>query len=73
MPAIKQGEKRNSYIPRCVAYVMKNEGLDQKAAVGKCEGMYDSHIKHKNSKADNTQDWAESLFPEKEEHDLKKE
>lgn len=37
MPEIKKGESRNDY-------VAKHEGLDQKAAVGKCEGMY-SHYK----------------------------
>ena len=44
MPEVKPGESRNSYMGRCVRQVMA-EGLDQKAAVGKCEGMYDSHVK----------------------------
>jgi len=40
MPAVKKGESRNAYVSRCVPYCMKKEGLSQKAAVGKCEGMY---------------------------------
>jgi hypothetical protein len=39
MPAVKKGEKRNDYVSRCIPTVMK-EGKDQKAAVGKCEGMF---------------------------------
>lgn len=61
MPDVKKGEKRNDYVSRCVQYVMKNEGLDQKAAVGKCEGMYTEHTK-KHTKA-----WAEEFLVEKEE------
>ena len=61
MPAINPGESRNSYIPRCVSYVMKHEGLEQKAAVGKCEGMYDQHLKNSKSKAA-TEEWANSFL-----------
>jgi Ribonuclease G/E len=39
MPSVKEGETRDEYMERCVPVVMK-EGLDNKAAVGKCEGMY---------------------------------
>jgi hypothetical protein len=39
MPKVKDGESRAAYMGRCVPVVMK-EGLDQNAAVGKCEGMY---------------------------------
>jgi len=45
MPSIKKGESRSDYVARCVPYCMKNEGLDEKSAVGKCEGMYDQHKK----------------------------
>ena len=41
MPGVKKGEKRNHYVSRCVKEVIK-EGKGQKAAVGKCEGMYNS-------------------------------
>lgn len=52
MPKIRKGQTRNSYIPECVAYVMKNEGLTKDQAVGKCEGLYNQHEKkHKKSKA----------------------
>jgi hypothetical protein len=44
MPEVKSGESRSDYMARCVSKVM-DEGLDQKAAVGKCEGMYDSAVK----------------------------
>lgn len=49
MPNVKPGEKRNDYVGRCVKVCMK-EGLSQKAAVGKCEGMYNEHLKHKNKR-----------------------
>ena len=39
MPKVKPGEKRSEYVARCVPEVM-GEGKDQKAAVGKCEGMF---------------------------------
>lgn len=44
MPKVNDGEDRSHYMARCVRVVMA-EGLDQKAAVGKCEGMYDSATK----------------------------
>lgn len=44
MPAVKKGETRDDYMARCVPQV-RAEGLDENAAVGKCEGMYDSHSK----------------------------
>lgn len=40
MPKPKKSEKQSSYVSRCISYVMKKEGLSQKAAVGKCYGMY---------------------------------
>jgi hypothetical protein len=39
MPAVKKGEKRSDYVGRAVPQLMK-EGLTQKQAVGKAEGMY---------------------------------
>jgi hypothetical protein len=39
MPKPRAGESKSSYISRCVREVM-GEGRDQKAAVGKCEGMW---------------------------------
>jgi hypothetical protein len=44
MPGVKKGEKRSEYVKRCVPEVMK-EGRDQKAAVGKCMGMFNSRWK----------------------------
>lgn len=41
MPIPRRGESRGSYMGRCVPMV-KGEGKDSRAAVGKCEGMYDS-------------------------------
>lgn len=43
MPDVKPGESRSDYVSRCVVQVM-GEGLDQRAALGKCEGMYDSYV-----------------------------
>jgi hypothetical protein len=45
MPEINAGESRESYVKRCVPYVVKNEGLTSHQALGKCEGMYDQHLK----------------------------
>ena len=50
MPTPKEGESRSDYVARCVPYVIKNEGIEQDAAVGKCEGMYSSHHKKKEIK-----------------------
>ncbi len=44
MPSVKKGESRSSYGSRCIPEVMK-EGKSQKAAVGKCMGMYNSKWK----------------------------
>lgn len=52
MPAIQKGEKRSDYIPRCINYVMKYEGLTEKESAGKCEGIFDQHEKNHKSKAD---------------------
>ena len=52
MPKIKPKEKESDYVSRCVSYVMKNEGLSQKAAVGKCFGMYKQSKKKKQTKGD---------------------
>ena len=49
MPSVKKGEKRNDYVGRCVPEVMK-EGKGQKAAVGKCEGMYSGKWKGSKKK-----------------------
>jgi len=39
MPAPKKNETRNQYVSRAVPEIMK-EGLTQKQAVGKVEGIY---------------------------------
>jgi len=49
MPDVKKGESRNSYIKRCVPLCME-EGLSPKAALGKCEGMYDEKWGQKKPK-----------------------
>lgn len=46
MPKVKPKEKQSDYVDRCVSYVMKNEGLIRKQALGKCYGMY----RHKKGK-----------------------
>ena len=48
MPNVKQNESRSSYVHRAIPYMMA-EGLSQKQAVGKAEGMFDYHSK-KNKK-----------------------
>ncbi len=39
MPKVKKGESKSSYMKRCVPEII-NEGKSQKAAVGKCGGMF---------------------------------
>ena len=43
MPTVKSGESRNDFVTRCVPIVM-GEGTDKDSAVGKCEGIYNSHV-----------------------------
>lgn len=51
MPRVNPGETRSHYLARCIPMVM-GEGLTQKQAIGKCEGMYDdaAHKKETNMK-----------------------
>jgi hypothetical protein len=41
MPKPLPNETKEEYIPRCIEYIVKNEGAEQKAAVGKCYGLWD--------------------------------
>lgn len=51
MPEIRKGESRDSFVSRCVPMVMKEGGHTQKQAVGKCEGMFNSHMMRKGKKS----------------------
>lgn len=46
MPKVRKGESRNKYVARAIPIIMK-EGLTQKQAVGKAEGMYDAAKKRR--------------------------
>jgi hypothetical protein len=48
MPIPIKNEKKSHYIARCVKEVM-SEGADQKAALGKCCGMFEEHKKKANA------------------------
>ncbi len=50
MPNVKKGESRNKYVSRAIPMMMKEEGLSQKQAVGKAEGMYTHAKKHTTKK-----------------------
>lgn len=65
MPDVKPKEKQSDYIKRCVPVVMKENGGDQKAALGKCYGMYKQAKKHKQSKGciDCEPSWDEFELP----------
>ncbi len=52
MPKVLPKDTQESYVSRCIPYVMKNEGLDQKQASGKCFGLWRQHQKNKRSKAE---------------------
>jgi len=49
MPKHKKGESKKDWMKRCVPYVVKKEGLSQKQARGKCNGMYDTWKKKQHS------------------------
>lgn len=44
MPKPHKGESRNDFVGRAIPQ-LKKEGLTQKHAVGKAEGMYDTYSK----------------------------
>jgi len=46
MPNVKKGEGSGSYMSRCIP-TAKKEGRTQKAAVGKCYGLFKSKWKSK--------------------------
>jgi len=46
MPTPNKGEEKSAYISRCIKYCMDKEGIEQKAAVGKCYGMWDYYTKN---------------------------
>lgn len=68
MPKIRPRETRSQYIPRCINYVMKYEGLKERQAAGKCEGLFDEHEKkqkkHKKSKSKEYELFTETLGSE---------
>ncbi len=47
MPSIKKGESRAEYLKRAIPMMMA-EGLTQRQAVGRAEGMYNSKKGMKN-------------------------
>jgi hypothetical protein len=58
MPKIRKGDTEKSWIPMCINYVMKNEGLDAKQSAGKCYGMWRQHQKNKRAKSQELHDEA---------------
>ena len=57
MPEPKKNETKQKYISRCIAYCVKNEGLSQKAATGKCYGMWEQ----KHGKKKDLPEWDSNL------------
>ena len=49
VPSVKKNESRNKYVSRAIPVLMK-EGLDQKQAVGKAEGLYSAKWKQPKKK-----------------------
>ena len=43
MPSVKKGESQEDFASRCIPYLIKNEGKDQKQAAGECYGIYKQH------------------------------
>ena len=54
MPEHRKNESREEWNKRCIPYVIKKEGLSQKQARGKCNGMYDTWKKKQHSLICNT-------------------
>jgi len=71
MPSVKPNEKQSDYISRCVSYCMDKEGLDQKAAVGKCYGLWKQHLKNKKAKGEIMTDEESQQLKEIEEEEFK--
>jgi len=44
MPIPKKGESRSEYVGRAIHMLVHKEGLKQKQAVGKAEGMYSWYL-----------------------------
>lgn len=44
MPIPEKGESKDSFIPRCMKYVIDKEGLTQEEASGKCLGMWENRM-----------------------------
>jgi len=47
MPTPKKGESRNDFVSRCIRQLRREGKHEQKAIVGKCEGIFDYNIKKK--------------------------
>jgi hypothetical protein len=45
MPEVNSGEGRSKFVSRCISIVMGEGNLDHKAAVGRCNGLFDSYLK----------------------------
>lgn len=39
----KKGESSKAWVSKCIAHCVKNEGLSQEQAAGKCYGMLRQH------------------------------
>lgn len=50
MPKPREGEKKDEYIDRCIAYVMEKEGVKNRShAYAKCNGMWEQYKKKNKS------------------------
>jgi hypothetical protein len=48
MPEPLKGETKEKYIPRCISYLVKEEGKPQKQAIAICYSMWENKDKKKN-------------------------
>ena len=51
MPEPRSNESQKSYISRCIAYLIKNEGKTKEQAAGQCYGMYEQVRKKARKRA----------------------
>lgn len=50
MPTPNKNETEEKFVSRCIAYVIKEKGKDQKQAAGECYGIWREHRKEETIK-----------------------
>ena len=43
MPTIRKGETKDEWMPRCIEYLINNEGYDTEQATAICDSMWEEN------------------------------